>query len=354
MSKPPAAGLPLFAHHSSLITHRWPAVLLLAALLAACGSAPKRSSPTERPPAGSGGGYYLDDGPGTGAPADIHAIPDAVPRSEPLYRGTMRPYTVMGRSYVPMTELAPYKARGVATWYGRRYHGKKTSSGEPYDMYAMSAAHTVLPIPSYARVTNTANGRSVIVRVNDRGPFIADRLIDLSYTAAFKLGLIGAGSGMVEVESIIPGSPPPAAPASAPAPSASAAVVPSPPATITTPVVPDAMPVTATPLPAPSPPAIAPAPPPATVPAPAAPVSSAATAGGSYVQFGAFGVRENAESYLARLQSQADWLAGSLRITQSDNIYRVQAGPYATEAAARETAERAGQALGMKPVVITR
>lgn len=328
---------------------------LLAVLLAGCGSTPRRGGSERLPDAPSparGGGYYLDDGPGAGAPADIGAIPDAVPRSEPLHRGTMRPYTVMGRSYVPMTGLAPYKARGVATWYGRRYHGKKTSSGEPYDMYAMSAAHTVLPIPSYVRVTNTANGKSVVVRVNDRGPFIADRLIDLSYTAAFKLGLIGAGSGMVEVESIIPGSPLPAAPA--PAPLASAPAVPSPPVTITTPVVPDAMPVTATPLPAPSPPAIAPAPTPATVPAPAAPVSPAAMAGGSYVQFGAFGVRENAESYLARLQSQVDWLAGALRVTQSDNIYRVQAGPYATEAAARETAERAGQSLGMKPVVITR
>lgn len=341
------------AHHSSLITHRLAAVLLLAALLAACGGSPKRGGAVDRlpEPAGTpptrGGGYYLDDGPGAGAPADIAAIPDAVPRIEPLYRGTMRPYTVMGRSYAPMTELAPYKARGIATWYGRRYHGKKTSSGEPYDMYAMSAAHTVLPIPSYVRVTNVANGKSVVVRVNDRGPFIADRLIDLSYTAAFKLGLIGAGSGMVEVASIIPGSPPPAVPAPAPTPLAPAA--PTPPATITTPVVPDTMPVTATPLPAPSLPAITPAS--ATA---AAPVSPTATAGGSYVQFGAFGVRENAESYLARLQSQADWLAGSLRVHHSDGIYRVQAGPYASDAAARETAERAGQTLGTKPVVITR
>ena len=105
------------AHHSSLITHRWAAVLLLAALLAACGSAPRRGG-SERlpdaPPPTRGGGYYLDDGPGAGAPTDIAAIPDAVPRIEPLYRGTMRPYTVMGRSYAPMTELAPYKARAAS------------------------------------------------------------------------------------------------------------------------------------------------------------------------------------------------------------------------------------------------
>ena len=103
---------------------------------------------------------------------------NAVPRAEPINRGTSRPYVVMGRSYTPMTSHAPYRARGIATWYGRRYHGKQTSSGEIYDMYAMTAAHTTLPIPSYARVTNLADGRSVVVRVNDRGPFVGERLID--------------------------------------------------------------------------------------------------------------------------------------------------------------------------------
>lgn len=312
------------------------ALALLALILAGCGSAPRRGGTIDRAP--STGGYYLDDGPGASAPADINAIPDAVPRNEPLGRGTMRPYTVMGQSYVPMTRLEPYRARGIASWYGRRYHGKQTASGEIYDMYAMSAAHTVLPIPSYARVTNVANGRSVVVRVNDRGPFIDNRLIDLSYTAAHKLGIIGNGSGMVEVESIIPGAtpvaePPPAASAPPPAPPASPAPV--------------EVPVTAIPLPPPTPVA--------TPPVPAAPAATVATAAaGSYVQFGAFGVRANAESYLSRLQTQADWLAGSLRVHHNDGIYRVQAGPYASDAAARETAERAGQTLGVKPVVVSR
>lgn len=317
-------------HHSSLIVHRWAVVLLLAALLTACGSAPKRGG-IERAPGGgapsSGGGYYLDDGPGANAPADIAAIPDAVPKIEPLHRGTQRPYTVMGRSYTPMTRLEPYKARGIATWYGRRYHGKPTSSGEPYDMYAMTAAHTVLPIPSYVRVTNVANGRSVVVRVNDRGPFIGDRLIDLSYTAAHKLGIIGAGSGMVDVESIIPGITPAAEPPVAVAPAAAPAIET-----------------------APLPPPVAAAPPVPVAPTPPAP----AAAGGSWLQFGAFGVQANAETYLARLQAQADWLAGSLRIHHNDGIYRVQAGPYASDAAAREAAERAGQALGSRPVVVSR
>ncbi len=317
------------AHRSSLITHRWAAVLLLATLLTACGSAPKRGG-IERAPGSSapsaGGGYYLDDGPGANAPANIDAIPDAVPRIEPLHRGTQRPYTVMGRSYTPMTRLEPYRARGIATWYGRRYHGKPTSSGEPYDMYAMTAAHTVLPIPSYVRVTSVANGRSVVVRVNDRGPFIGDRLIDLSYTAAHKLGIIGTGSGMVEVESVLPGTAPAAEPATAAVPAPAPA-----------PVVESA--------------ALPPVPPATTTPLPATPPVAAA---GSWLQFGAFGVQANAETYLARLQAQADWLAGTLRIHHSDGIYRVQAGPYASDAAAREAAERAGQALGAKPVVVSR
>jgi len=328
------------AHHSSLRTPRFAVVVLLAALLTACGSAPKRSSTDRLPGTGApstGGGYYLDDGPGANAPANIDAIPDAIPKVEPLSRGTMRPYTVMGRNYTPMTRLEPYKARGIASWYGRRYHGKQTASGEIYDMYAMSAAHTALPIPSYVRVTSIANGKSVVLRVNDRGPFIDNRLIDLSYTAAFKLGILGGGSGMVEVESIIPGqslaTPQPAAPPSV-------AVASAPPAPVAT----ETAPLTTIPLP--------PVPVAATVPA-AATTTIAAT-GASYLQFGAFGVQANAESYLARLQTQADWLAGTLRVQHGDGIYRVQAGPYASEAAAREAAERAGQALGTKPVVINR
>jgi rare lipoprotein A len=305
------------------------ALILLAAMLAACGGTPKRSGGIERLPGGSaeaparssgGGGFYLDDGPGPNPPPNLEAIPDAVPRLEPLHRGTMRPYTVMGRSYTPMTRLEPYKARGTATWYGRRYHGKLTSSGEPYDMYGMTAAHTVLPIPSYVRVTNPANGRSVVLRVNDRGPFIGDRLIDLSYTAAWKLGLLAAGSGTVEVESIIPGASPPAEPPAPPV----AVVKPVPPAVIES----------------------APLPPPAAAPAPAVAATSPS------LQFGAFGVRENAESYLARLQGQLEGLGGLLRIVPGDNLFRVQAGPFSSEAAAREAADRAAAVLGGRPVVV--
>ena len=109
----------------------------------------------------------------------------------------------VGKSFTPMTALQPFRQRGVASWYGKRYHGQKTSSGEVYDMYAMTAAHPTLPIPSYARVTHAGNGKSVVVRINDRGPFHAGRVIDLSYVAAYKLGFVQAGSAEVVVESIV-------------------------------------------------------------------------------------------------------------------------------------------------------
>ena len=128
-----------------------------------------------------------------------------MPRAEPLHRFANRPYSVFGREYVPATSLRPYKERGVASWYGRKFHGEKTSTGEVYDMYAMTAAHPTLPLPSYARVTNVATGKSVVVRVNDRGPFLHNRVIDLSYAAAHRVGIAQKGSGEVEVEAILPG-----------------------------------------------------------------------------------------------------------------------------------------------------
>ena len=185
--------------------------LSLAAGLAACGCArasrrrrPSSGAPAAAPPAGKPG-YYKDDGPGENVPANLDAIPDARPRLEPLHRFANRPYTVFGRDYVPATSLRPYKERGIASWYGRKFHGEKTSIGETYDMYAMTAAHPTLPLPSYARVTNVATGKSVVVRVNDRGPFLHDRVIDLSYAAAHRIGIAQKGSGEVEVEAIIPG-----------------------------------------------------------------------------------------------------------------------------------------------------
>ena len=150
------------------------------------------------------GGYYKDDGPGESPPPNLAEIADAEPKAEPLHRYANRPYKVFGNDYVPMAQVQPFRQRGVASWYGRRFHGQSTASGERYDMYAMTAAHPTLPIPSYVRVTNLRNGRSVVVRVNDRGPFHSSRIIDLSYAAAFKLGYVQAGSAQVEIESVLP------------------------------------------------------------------------------------------------------------------------------------------------------
>ena len=155
----------------------------------------------------SGGGYYLDDGPGKPDPQRVARLmrePDPVPKHEPLLARANRPYRVMGQDFAPMTERKPYKKQGVASWYGQRFHGKPTSTGETYDMYQMTAAHPTLPLPSYARVTRLDNGRSVVVRVNDRGPFLRGRLIDLSYLAASKLGYVGQGHAKVEVELLNP------------------------------------------------------------------------------------------------------------------------------------------------------
>ncbi len=169
------------------------AAIFALALLTACGSAPKK------------GGYYKDDGPEANPPANLASIPDARPRVEPLHRFANRPYEVFGKKYVPLASVQPFRQRGIASWYGKRFHGQKTASGETYDMYAMTAAHPTLPIPSYARVRNLRTGATVIVRINDRGPFHSGRIIDLSYAAAYRLGLLGNGSGEVEIESIVPG-----------------------------------------------------------------------------------------------------------------------------------------------------
>src|SRR6185436_4022761 len=159
--------------------------LALAVLFAAaCSTAPPVA---ERPP-----------------PPNLGQIPDAEPKTEPLHRYANKPYKVFGTEYVPIADARGFKQRGVASWYGRRFHGQKTASGELYDMYAMTAAHPTLPIPSYVRVPNLANGRSVVVRVNDRGPFHSSRVIDLSYAAAYQLGFIQAGSAQVQLERVQP------------------------------------------------------------------------------------------------------------------------------------------------------
>lgn len=188
-------------------TYIW--ALLFCLTITACGGNKVVRRTTDKPaPAKtsdkSDGGYYLDDGPGTNPPKNLDDIPNAVPKIEPPSNRSNKPYKALGKTYYPLKTAGNYKERGVASWYGKRYHGRKTSNGETYNMYSMSAAHTVLPLPSYVKVTNVTNGRSVVVRINDRGPFIDSRIIDLSYAAAHKLRIIEQGSGLVEVEVVHP------------------------------------------------------------------------------------------------------------------------------------------------------
>lgn len=155
-----------------------------------------------------GGRYSIKNDHGPDRHVDLSHIPDAVPKVEPKSRGGNKSsYTVWGKRYYVMDSNAGYRERGTASWYGKKFHGHKTSNGEVYDMYAMSAAHKSLPLPSYVKVTNVDNGRSVVVRVNDRGPFHGSRLIDMSYAAAYKLDMLRTGTARVEVEAIVPGQP---------------------------------------------------------------------------------------------------------------------------------------------------
>jgi len=249
-----------------------------------------------------GGGYYLDDGPEDNPPPDLHLVPDAVPKAEPLRQANMQPYVALGKQFKPMTELTSYKKRGIASWYGRRYHGNNTASGEVYDMYAMTAAHPTLPLPSYARVTNLDNGKSVIVRLNDRGPFLSDRLIDLSYTAAYKLGILADGSGRVEVESIVPDD------------SATLAAVKPTPSQLVT--------------------------------------DSDAVMNMIYLQLGAFGSPDNAHNFLARIQKKLPSLKDTVSITKNNGLYKIHAGPYPDHSVAKIAANTISQQLAITPVFV--
>jgi len=149
--------------------------------------------------------YSIDQDHGPAREVDLSQVADAEPRYEPLSRGGNRsPYEVLGRSYRVLASSAGFSEQGVASWYGHKFHGHQTSNGEIYDMYAMTAAHKHLPLPSYVRVTNRDNGRQVVVRVNDRGPFHQGRVIDLSYAAAFRLGMLQNGTAPVTLEAITP------------------------------------------------------------------------------------------------------------------------------------------------------
>lgn len=346
-----------------------PAVIALAALLTGCGSTGERKSlvplpwnhkitakhgDVALPAAGSGrGGYYKDDGPGRNIPPGLELVPDAIVRAEPYSKWANRPYSVFGQTYNPILHEEPFTQRGVASWYGVKFHGQRTSSGEPYDMYKMTAAHPTLPIPSYVRVTSVASGKSVIVRINDRGPFHASRIVDVSYTAALKLGLLGKGSHEVELERLFPHDPSRLATLRRAATSLAQTI------TGTAPAQPQALNVV------PAPPDIA------TLmledrvqsdsaavvrAAPAAAGQGLATSNavaGFYLQLGAYSRADKAQE-MSRQLADAGVAVGKLEVTPAGSVHRLYGGPFGSRAEAQEAARALPSGLGLKPIVVKR
>ncbi len=309
--------------------HGWRgAVLALAAIyLSGCSMLGTRGPSATGGP--KKGGYYLDDGPGDNPPPNLDAIPDASPKAEPLARGANKPYVALGKEYVPMPDGQPYKVRGLASWYGRRYHGKPTSSGELYDMYGMTAAHPTLPIPSYVRVTNVQNGRSVVVRVNDRGPFVDDRLIDLSYTAAYKLGIL-RGVTPVEVERIFPEDTRPSV----------VQVV-----RVDPPLIEEAKPLEAAKLAEP----VKPVEPMRAAELPKTAKPSKPAGPGAYLQVGAFAAQATADDLVARIEQRLGALAQGVRSVQMGGLFKVHVGPFRDAEALDRAAALIQEAFGIRP-----
>ena len=352
----------------------WLALLAIGAavLLTGCATGPRGARP------GS-------DGAESNPPSDLARVPDAEPKLETIRSGgPNKPYEVLGQNYVPITQDKPFTERGLASWYGRKFHGRRTASGEVYNMYAMSAAHPTLPIPSYARIRNPANGREVVVRINDRGPFHPGRIVDLSYTAALKLDLL-RGVAPVELMRItfddirtgawrrdtsdasprvaaMPdaardagdgsgngggnGNSSSTAARSVAVPAASVVAVassPAPEAPAASSVAPDAAPAASGPSAAPAPVADAPAARAYTTPA-----------RGFWVQLGAFRERGGAEAFQGRVASDLDWLSPLLAVFSDASMYRLQAGPYPSRDEARAVAERVRSALQLVPVIVER
>ncbi|HET9463052.1 MAG TPA: septal ring lytic transglycosylase RlpA family protein [Thiobacillus sp.] len=270
-----------------------PILGMVAVVLAFAGCSSSPSTSTKPAPAttAKSGGYYLDDGPQANPPETLDAVPDAVPRDEPLHRYANRTYAVLGNTYTPQTTRRGHSEEGLASWYGKRFHGKKTASGELYDMYAMTAAHPTLPIPSYARVTALNNGKSVVVRINDRGPFHSKRVIDLSYTAAHKLGYLKRGSTRVRVESL------------------------------------DAS---------------------------AYGKQGDALREGVYLQVGAFSRTDSAQQLLDRLTRALDLDASRARVVLKGTLHRVQLGPYSGDDAAHADRARVRERLDLNAVLVRR
>lgn len=271
------------------------------------------------------GAYYQDDGPAEVIPDGLHETPDAEPRIEPYARGPSKPYVVFGQSYVPITDERPFVQRGIGSWYGKKFHGQRTASGEIYDMFKMTAAHPTLPIPSYARVTNLRNGRQVIVRINDRGPFHSSRIIDLSYTAALKLDYIRHGSAELEVERLLPDEIRRLQAARRRSGDDLQAML----AQETTPLTP-------------------------ADPGVAAATSAATSGSGFFLQFGAYAQEQNALAMRERLLAGWPSELPLPMVVQGNGLYRLHSGPFASRSQADAAAARLKAAARIQTTVVQR
>jgi rare lipoprotein A len=357
---------------SQSVNFRRPALLLASAssvLLVACGTAPKqpiiiadhpRPASTNKsatttapalPKANSGkGGYYKDDGPGDNPPEGLEFTVDPIPVVEDFARGANRPYVVFGKTYTPITDTTtPYVQRGVGSWYGKKFHGQKTSSGELYDMYKITAAHPTLPIPSYARVTNLSNGKQIIVRINDRGPFHSSRIVDLSYTAALKLDILGKGSSQIEVERLLPADIERMAenrknqPQTTTVATASNDNVARPAAVVQAASAPASNQMTMEELLA------------AQDSRPVEKLNPPVQAsGGYYLQFGAYAIRSNAESIMTHLKNRIENRLPGFDIVQQGSLYRLVSGPFSSRSEAMSAIAQAGDLGVGRPLVVQR
>ena len=287
------------------------------------------------------------DGPPLSAPPNLADLPDVVPQIEPIRPGgPNKPYVVLGQAYEPLQGDVEWSEKGGASWYGNKFHGRRTASGELYSMFGLTAAHKTLPIPSYVRVRNVRNGKQVIVRVNDRGPFVAGRVIDLSYAAAARLDILSQGVGQVEVsrltfDEIRTGA-----------------------WQRGTALDPDATRLAEAPLPAGNPVGIAgDAPavvPPAPTPAPAVEVATAASrahtpaARGFWVQLAALSRRDGVDRLQQRIADQLTGLLPLLAVFHESPHYKLQAGPFASRHEAQQAARQVREALQLQPMVIER
>jgi rare lipoprotein A len=327
------------------------------------------------PPAKSGrGGYYQDDGPGDSPPDNLADVPDADVRNDPLLPYSNRPYVVFGKTYTPITDNQPFTQVGMGTWYGKKFHGQRTSSGELYDMYKMTAAHPTLPIPSYARVSNMVSGAAVVVRINDRGPFHAKRAIDVSYTAALKLGLLGKGSHELKIERILPeevdrmlatkegvsGTKAPRLQGQSRSEARLSSYAGEGGKQLST-----TQPLVVTPRAASVAPVAAPSIDAAAVAPVVLPVAStvkpeiealmlgdrAAGVGGFYLQLGAYARAENAEAIRGKLSGNG---FATMEVVQSGSVHRLYGGPFATREEAMQAAQGLPSSLSLKPIVVQR